>query len=124
GPTLLWIGVTLLMVRFGSRALGWAVQRLPAPGSSGSILPFRVKSTARRAGPRSRALLLVGLLLSFSVSLGIFSATYDQQSVADARLTLGADVVVNAPPGNSLSSATLAAASAAPGIQTASPVLH
>ena len=123
-PTLLWIGVTLLMVRFGSRALAWAARRMPAAGAAVSALPFLIQSTGRRAGPVSRAVIVVGLLLSFSVSLGIFSATYDQQSVADARLTLGADVVVNAPPGRSLSTATLIAASTAPGVQATSPMLH
>jgi putative ABC transport system permease protein len=123
-PTLLWIGVTLLMVRFGSRALAWAARRMPAAGAAVSALPFLLQSTGRRARPVSRAVIVVGLLLSFSVSLGIFSATYDQQSVADARLTLGADVVVNAPPGTSLTASALAAAASAPGVQTASPMLH
>ncbi len=126
-PTLLWIGVTLLMVRFGGRALAWAARRLPAAGSARpaiSALPFLIQSTGRRARPVSRAVIVVGLLLSFSVSLGIFSATYDQQSLADARLTLGADVVANAPPGSAFTTATLASAASAPGVRTASPMLH
>jgi putative ABC transport system permease protein len=123
-PTLLWIGVTLLMVRFGSRALAWTARRVPAAGVAVSALPFLIQSTGRRARPVSRAVIVVGLLLSFSVSLGIFSATYDQQSIADARLTLGADVVANAPPGSSFTAATLAAAASAPGVQTTSPLLH
>jgi putative ABC transport system permease protein len=123
-PTLLWIGITLVMVRLLSRALAWAAKRLPAAGAAVSALPFLIQSTGRRAGPVSRAVIVVGLLLSFSVSLGIFSATYDQQSLADARLTLGADVVVNAPPGSSLSAATLSAAATAPGVQATSPMLH
>jgi putative ABC transport system permease protein len=123
-PTLLWIGVTLLLVRFGSRALAWAARRLPAAGAAVSTLPFLIQSTGRRARPVSRAVIVVGLLLSFSVSLGIFSATYDQQSLADARLTLGADVVANAPPGTSFTAATLSTAASAPGVQTTSPMLH
>ncbi len=123
-PTLLWIGVTLLMVRLGTRILAWAARRLPAAQAAVSALPFLLQSTGRRAKPVSRAVIVVGLLLSFSVSLGIFSATYDQQSLADARLTLGADVVVNAPPGSSLTASALAAASAAPGVRTSSPMLH
>src|SRR5439155_16719104 len=55
---------------------------------------------ASRRGPAiNRGLLLVGLLLAFGVSLGLFSATYDQQANVDANLTLGADVVAQAPPG-------------------------
>ncbi|HKW06646.1 MAG TPA: FtsX-like permease family protein [Candidatus Dormibacteraeota bacterium] len=123
-PTLLWIGVTLFMVRFGSRVLAWFARRLPAAGARRSLLPFLIQSTGRRAGPVNRAVILVGLLLSFSVSLSIFSATYDQQSVADARLTLGADVVVNAPTGNVLTADTASRAAASPGVRTVSPMLH
>jgi putative ABC transport system permease protein len=123
-PTLLWIGVTLVMVRILGRVLAWGARRLPAAGSAHSSIPFLIQSTGRRARPVSRGVILVGLLLSFSVSLGIFSATYDQQSLADARLTLGADVVIDAPPGNSLSAATLTAAEGAPGVQASSPMLH
>src|SRR5207248_2142554 len=47
----------------------------------------------------NRGLLVVGLLLAFGVNLGLFVATYDQQARVDAQLTLGADVVVTAPPG-------------------------
>ena len=41
----------------------------------------------------------IGLLLAFAVSLGVFTATYDQQAKVDAQLTLGADVTVSSPPG-------------------------
>jgi putative ABC transport system permease protein len=123
-PALLWVGVTLVMVRFGGRALAWLARRMPAAGARPSPLAFLIQSTGRRTRPVNRAVILVGLLLSFSVSLGIFSATYDQQSLADARLTLGADVVVTAPPGGTLSPAEIAQAGTAPGIRTASPMAH
>ena len=42
---------------------------------------------------------MTALLLAFGVNLGIFTATYNQQTRVDAELTLGADVVVTAPPG-------------------------
>jgi putative ABC transport system permease protein len=42
---------------------------------------------------------VTALLLAFGVNLGIFTATYDRQTRIDAQLTLGADVVVTAPPG-------------------------
>jgi putative ABC transport system permease protein len=60
---------------------------------------FLAASAGRRGAAINRGLVVVGLLLAFGVNLGIFSATYDQQSKVDAQLTLGADVVATAPPG-------------------------
>ena len=98
-PALLWLGATLLLVRLRGRALAWLAARAPAeraddPGA-GSCSP-----APAAAAPRSTAgLVVVGLLLAFGVNLGVFTATYDQQARVDAQLTLGADVVVTAPPG-------------------------
>src|SRR5207244_4015959 len=60
---------------------------------------FLLVSAGRRGGALNRGLLVVGLLLAFGVELALFSATYDEQARVDAQLTLGADVVVDAPPG-------------------------
>ena len=68
-------------------------------GRADSGRGFLLASASRRGPAINRGLLLVGLLLAFGVNLGLFSATYDQQSKVDANLTLGADVVVQAPPG-------------------------
>ena len=59
---------------------------------------------------------MIGLLLAFAVSLGIFTATYDQQSKVDAQLTLGADVTVSSPPGVAASSDLPAKVAAVPGV--------
>jgi putative ABC transport system permease protein len=83
-----------------------------------------VQSAGRRAGPLSRAAILVGLLLSFGVSLGLFAATYDQQAAVDSQLSLGADVVVQAAPGSAVAAPTQRAASAVPGVVASSPVRH
>jgi putative ABC transport system permease protein len=123
-PALLWIGVTLLLVRVGSTLLRRTARRMPAGQGSSTLLPFLVQSAGRRAPAISRAMILVGLLLSFGVSLGLFSATYDQQSLADARLTLGSDVVVSAPPNGQLSPSTLQAVAGAAGVHSTSPVRH
>jgi putative ABC transport system permease protein len=95
-PLLLWVGATLLLVRLRGRVLGAVVLRFAgrrATTRSGYLLA----SAGRRGGAINRGLVVVGLLLAFGVSLGIFSATFDQQSRVDAQLTLGADVVVTAP---------------------------
>jgi putative ABC transport system permease protein len=97
-PALLWIGSALLLVRLRGRALAWAAAR--AGGSrSTSLSGLVLASAGRRGAAINRGLLVVGLLLAFGVNLGIFTATYDQQAMVDAQLTLGADVAVAAPPG-------------------------
>src|SRR5205807_4105942 len=97
-PALLWLGATLLLVRLRGSALGWLARRASGARAS-SWRGFLLASAGRRGGAINRGLLVVGLLLAFGVSLGLFTATYDQQARVDAQLTLGADVVVSTPPG-------------------------
>src|SRR5439155_24325413 len=79
-------------------ALAWIAARAAGKRPS-SRHGFLLASASRRGSAINRGLLLVGLLLAFGVNLGLFAATYDQQARVDAQLTLGADVVVTAPPG-------------------------
>jgi putative ABC transport system permease protein len=97
-PALLWIGATLLLVRLRGRGLTWALRRASRrrPSSWSTLL---LASASRRGAAINRSLVIVSLLLAFGVALGVFEATYDQQARVDAQLTLGADVVVTAPPG-------------------------
>lgn len=97
-PALLWIGSTLLLVRIGGRVLAWAVRRLSGARAS-TMRGFVLASASRRSAAINRGFVIVGLLLAFGVNLGIFSATYIQQSKVDAQLTLGSDVTVTAAPG-------------------------
>ncbi|MDX6637035.1 MAG: putative transport system permease protein, partial [Solirubrobacterales bacterium] len=98
GPALLWLGATLLLVRMRGRAVAWIARRASRRGR-GSRASLILASAGRRGVAINRGLVVVGLLLAFGTSLGIFSATYDQQARVDAQLTLGADVTVNAPAG-------------------------
>ena len=50
---------------------------------------FCSPDAGRRGAAINRGLIVVGLLLAFGVSLGVFTATYDQQAKVDAQLTLG-----------------------------------
>jgi putative ABC transport system permease protein len=97
-PALLWLGATLLLVRLRGRVVA-ALARRAAAGRASSLGGFLAVSAGRRGTAINRGLVVVGLLLAFGVSLGIFSATYDRQANVDAQLTLGADVVATAPPG-------------------------
>jgi putative ABC transport system permease protein len=98
-PALLWLGAALLLVRLRGRVVSWLATRV-AGGRARSPLGFLLVSAGRRGAAINRGLLVVGLLLAFGVELGLFTATYDQQARVDAQLTLGADVVVSAPPGS------------------------
>jgi putative ABC transport system permease protein len=97
-PALLWIGSALLLVRLRGRALAWVAGR--ASGARATThRALLLSSAARRGAAINRGVVVVGLLLAFAVSLGVFTATWDRQAQVDAQLTLGADVVANAPPG-------------------------
>jgi putative ABC transport system permease protein len=125
-PALLWIGATLLLVRLRGRLLG---------GLSSVLLRglvrdrrgdtrFLLASASRRAAAINRGVLAVGLLLAFGVNLGLFAATYDQQSRVDAQLTIGADVVVSTAPGVTAERHLPARIGHVPGVTATTPVDH
>ena len=89
-PALLWIGSTLLLVRVRGRLF-----ELIAPKRATKPRDFLLVSAARRAPSINRGLVIVALLLAFAVNLSVFSSTWDQQSLVDARLTVGSDIVVS-----------------------------
>ena len=89
-PALLWIGSTLLLVRIRGRLF-----ELLAPRRATKPRDFLLVSAARRASSINRGLVIVALLLAFAVNLSVFSSTWDQQSLIDARLTVGSDIVVS-----------------------------
>jgi putative ABC transport system permease protein len=89
-PALLWVGATLLLVRIRGRLF-----ELIAPRRATRPRDFLLVSAARRAPSINRGLVIVALLLAFAVNLSVFSSTWDQQSLVDARLTVGSDIVVS-----------------------------
>ncbi len=89
-PALLWVGATLLLVRIRGRVFA-----LVSPRRATRPRDFLLVSAARRAPAINRGLVVVTLLLAFAVNLSVFSATWNQQSALDARLTIGADIVVS-----------------------------
>ena len=123
-PALLWIGATLLLVRLRGRLFVWAAGRAVPGGRADSGRGFLLASASRRGPAINRGLLLVGLLLAFGVNLGLFSATYDKQSKVDANLTLGADVVVQAPPGLAASRDLPHKVARVNGVSATTPVDH
>ena len=122
-PALLWIGATLLLVRVRGRMLGWLARTAAGPRARDTP-SFLLASAGRRGTAINRGLIVVGLLLAFGVSLGVFTATYDQQAKVDAQLTLGADVAVSAPPGATAAHHLAGRIAAVPGVSAASSVDH
>ena len=112
-PALLWIGSTLLLVRIRGRLF-----ELIAPKRATKPRDFLLVSAARRASSINRGLVIVALLLAFAVNLSVFSATWDQQSLIDARLTVGSDIVVTGALG------VQSAVAAAPGISGTTALDH
>jgi putative ABC transport system permease protein len=122
-PALLWIGATLLLVRLRGGVLAW-ISRRTAGRRAGSLRAFLLASAGRRGAAINRGLVVVGLLLAFGVSLGIFSATYDQQANVDAQLTLGADVTATAAPGVAAKQDLAARIARVPGVRATTGVDH
>jgi putative ABC transport system permease protein len=123
-PALLWIGATLLLVRLRGRALAALARRFGGNGRASGRRGFLLASASRRAAAINRGLVLVGLLLAFGVSLGVFTATYDQQAAVDAQLTLGADVTATTAPGAATRKGLAAKIAAVPGVSATSAVDH
>ena len=122
-PALLWIGAALVLLRLRGRALTW-LARLGGGKRATTPRAFLLASASRRGEALNRGLLLVGLLLAFGVSLGVFTATYNQQSRVDAELTLGADAVVTAPAGVIQKRNLTATVEHVPGVASVSPMDH
>ncbi len=122
-PALLWIGTILLLVRLRGGALAWVARRA-AGAPARSTRAFLLASAGRRGRSINRGLVVVALLLAFGVELGIFTATYDQQSNVDAQLTLGADITAAAPPGIAAGHGLETKIAAVPGVQGTTSVDH
>jgi putative ABC transport system permease protein len=110
-------------VRARGRLFGWLARRFASRNARGwgALL---LASAGRRGEAINRGLIVLGLLLAFGVSLGVFTATYDQQANIDARLTLGGDVTVTAPPGAVGERALQSKVARVPGVASTTAVDH
>jgi putative ABC transport system permease protein len=118
-PLLLWSGGTLLLLRLigaflrRSGRLTQTLGRLLGPGGE-----LAGRSVTARAAAASRAIVVLALAVSFATSVLVFDATYRQQQVIDAQLTLGADI--KAVPDGPSTAATIAHLTG-PGLAAATP---
>ena len=96
-PLFFWIGGTALLLRVVTAGLkrtgrlsvllGRLLGRLLGPGGE-----LAGRSLTARAAAASRAIVVLALAVGFATSVLVFDATYRQQQVVDAQLTLGADL--------------------------------
>jgi putative ABC transport system permease protein len=104
-PLLFWSGGTLLLLRLATAALRRSdrlsriLGRILGPGGG-----LAGRSLSARAPAASRAIVVLALATSFATSVLVFDATYRQQQLIDAGLTLGADL--KATPTSSATQAT------------------
>ncbi len=118
-PLLFWAGGTLLLLRFVGAALRRSgrltrtLGRLLGPGGD-----LAGRSLAARVTAASRAIVVLALAVGFATSVLVFDATYRQQQVIDAQLTLGADI--KATPAAATGAAAVSDV-AGPGIRAATP---
>ena len=90
-PILLWMGVTLLLIRTllaGLGALTRPEHARPLRSWSGAVLRWLGRRPARMAV----ALTLASLAVGFATLVLTFAATYDVAKDADARAAIGADL--------------------------------
>ena len=92
-PLLFWTGGALLLLRVVGAVLrrsalpAGVLSRLLGPGGG-----LAGRSLTARAAAASRAIVVLALAVGFATSVLIFDATYRQQQLVDAELTLGADL--------------------------------
>ncbi|TAL11473.1 MAG: FtsX-like permease family protein [Chloroflexota bacterium] len=92
-PLFFWIGGTAVLLRVvtaGLKRTGRLSQVLGRILGPGGELAGR--SVTARAAAASRAIVVLALAVGFATSVLVFDATYRQQQVVDAQLTLGADL--------------------------------
>ncbi|HEY3547235.1 MAG TPA: FtsX-like permease family protein, partial [Propionicimonas sp.] len=126
GPTLLWIGGSMLLWRLTTLALtsGRAgLGKLLKP-ITGRLSALTAASLARQHRPIARAVVLLAMAVSFAISTSVFNATYQQQAEADAQLTNGADVTVTISPGTATTDAMAQQIAATPAVTGVEPLLH
>lgn len=126
GPTLLWLGGGLLILRLvgllsrhGSRLVAAVARPLSGP-LAGTV----AASLSRQRRVTATAVVMLALAVSFAVSTSTFNDTYRQQAEVDARLTNGADVLVTPHPGPGQSTSLAASLSSLPGVATVEPIQH
>jgi putative ABC transport system permease protein len=126
GPLLLWVGAGLLAWRLADLVLsrGRRLVAIAARPLAGRIASPVAATMSRQRRLLARAVVLVGLTLSFAASTAVFNATYRQQAGVDARLTNGGDVTVTESPGAAVGPGEATRLAAVPGVKGVEALQH
>ncbi len=126
GPALLWIGAGLLLWRLTALLLRHSSSTLSAVARplAGNLASTTAATLSRQRGLFATATTVLALSLAFAASTAIFNTTYQQQAEVDARLTNGADVTVNQPPGSNVPPSAGAPLRAVQGVRSVEPLQH
>ncbi|KAA0016354.1 ABC transporter permease [Antrihabitans cavernicola] len=125
-PALLWAGAALLAWRVVDLFLHRGrpvLARLLRP-LTGPLSGTAAAGMSRQRRPLARTIVLIVLAVAFAGSTAIFNSTYQQQALADAELSNGADVTVTEPPAASVPASTLTTLSGIPGVAKVAALQH
>ncbi len=122
-PTLIWLGLSLLLTRLSARLIrgGTNLLALVLRALFGPTGTLAAQGIARRFGPLRAITMIIALAVAFGVSVSGFAATYRQQQRIDSQLTLGADVRVTPDKANPQTAAFAEQLRALPGVTAVSP---
>jgi putative ABC transport system permease protein len=125
-PLLAWIGIGLFSFRLADLLLRrgrFLVSGLARP-TAGDLAGTVAASMSRQRGLIARSVALVALATTFAVSTAAFNTTYQQQALADARLSNGADVVVTTARSAHLPPSFTTTLARIPGVGSVEPLQH
>lgn len=95
-PFLAWIGATFLALRLTRLALSRSPKLAERLFSFlfGALGAQAGRSLSRRIESMAQAAAVIGLTLSFGVSLAVFQSTYSREKLLEARYVVGSDIRV------------------------------
>lgn len=126
GPSLIWVGLSLLTWRLTyvlvnrGRPLVAAMARPLAGGLADTV----AASLQRQRRLLARGAALVAATLAFAASTAVFNSTYRQQADIDALLSNGADVTVTQSPGVVVPAMAASVIAAVPGVRRVEAIQH
>ncbi|WP_254634189.1 ABC transporter permease [Mesorhizobium sp. GbtcB19] len=95
-PALLWMGMTLLVMRLSGIIIAHnsGLLRVILTPVAGRLTPIVSAALSRQSERLTIGIAMTALAVSFAASTAIFNTTYNAQAHVDAELTNGSDVTI------------------------------
>jgi len=124
-PATAWPGLALLVWRLTGLAARVPARftrrrRAATPGAP----EITAAALARRRHPVAAGAAALAIALGVTLATAAFTTTYDGQARLDVALTVGADVSITAPPGQSVPPVADPRVMGAPGVRRVEPLIH